>query len=152
MHEDGWLAPTTATEAREAYSDLAPTAQTVVRETAKAMAFDREEYGDRVTSDVIETALDALFASLLKVTVGTRGEFESVVEDSEFAVELEGSDEVDNVAWHVAPAGDTVVAATFHAEEEAAVGTLRRQAYGKVYRDILKEGDGSEESVEGAAS
>ncbi|MFC7176245.1 DUF5809 family protein [Halosegnis marinus] len=138
MHAEGLLAPATADEARAAYDDLAPAARTVVRETAKAMSFDRAEYGERVTADVVETALDALFASLLEVRVGSRAEFEAFAEEHpDLDRAVEGSDEVERVAWHAAPAADLLVAATFHEEEEAAVGTLRRQAFGKAYMDLL---------------
>lgn len=138
MHVEGRLAPTTAEEVREEYEALAPVARTVVRETAKAMAFDRAEYDERVTADVIETALDALFASLLEVHVGSRDEFEAFSEErTALDAAVEGSDAVDRVAWHAAPAAGLLVAATFQSERDAAVGTLRRQAFGKAYRDIV---------------
>ena len=138
MHVEGLLAPATATAARERYDALAPAAKTVVRESARAMSFDRAEYEKRVTANVVETALDALFASLLEVHVGTRGEFETFRDDHpNLDPDVEGSDEVDRVVWHPAPAADLLVAATFHEEERAAVGTLRRQAFGKAYRDLL---------------
>ncbi|PSQ30737.1 hypothetical protein BRD16_05785 [Halobacteriales archaeon SW_6_65_46] len=137
MHEDGWLAPATEAEAHETYNDLAPAARTVVRETAKAMSFDREEYDDRITNEVVETALDALFASLLRVAIGTRAEFETARAETGYDADIEGSDAVENTVWHVAPATETIVAATFQDAETAAVGTLRRQAFGKVYRDVL---------------
>jgi hypothetical protein len=138
MHVEGRLAPATAEEARAAYDELAPAAKTVVRETAKAMSFDRAEYGERVTSDVVETALDALFASLLEVNVGSREEYERFRADHpDLEERLEGSESVGRVAWHPAPAAGLLVAATFHEEREAAVGTLRRQAFGKAYRDLL---------------
>ena len=138
MHVEGLLAPATATAARERYDALTPTAKTVVRESAKAMSFDRAEYDERVTAEVVETALDALFASLLEVHVGTRDEFETFRDDHpDLDSDVEGSDEVDRVVWHPAPAADLLVAATFHEEERAAVGALRRQAFGKAYRDLL---------------
>jgi hypothetical protein len=133
MHEEGWLEPETDEEWRDAYADAGPTAQTVVREVAKAMGFDREEYGERVTSDVVETARDALFASRLRVAVGDRGAFESWREGFDGEVTVIGSEHVDNVAWHVAPFADEAVAATFQDEPEAAVETLRRNAYGRIY-------------------
>lgn len=138
MHSEGIFAPETVEEAREAYESVGPTAQTVVRETAKAMDFDRAEYRERVTSEVVETARDALFASLLAVHVGTRGEYESWCADHPDLEAIEaGSERVDNVVWHAAPFVGRVVAATFQREEEAAVGTLRRQAFGRIYRDVL---------------
>ncbi|MFB6118114.1 DUF5809 family protein [Halosegnis sp.] len=137
MHVEGLLAPSTAEEARAEYDALAPAAKTVVRETAKAMSFDRAEYDERVTADVVETALDALFASLLEVHIGTRAEFETAREQTDLTVDIEGGDDVDRVVWHTAPAADLLVAATFHEAEDAAIGTLRRQAFGKAYRDLL---------------
>lgn len=146
MDIEGTIAPATADAARERYEAFGPTAQVVVKEVAKAMEMDAEEYRDRVTSDVVETARDALFASLLEVHVGTRAEFDEWTADhDEYAVHEAGSEHVDNVVWHAAPATETVVAATFQDEREAAVGTLRRQAFGRVYQDLVSaDGDGGE--------
>ena len=71
------LAPETWTAARERFEALGPTAQSVVREVAKAMEFDREEYDDRVTSDVVETARQAMFAEELAVRVDDAEAFEA---------------------------------------------------------------------------
>ncbi len=136
MHKDGSFSPETMAEARECYEALGPAAQTVVRETARAMDFDREEYERRVTSEVVETARDALFASLLEVSVGTRKEYERWLDGYDGEVLEAGHEAVDYVAWHAGPDGDAV-AATFQREEKAAVGTLRRQAFGHLYRDEL---------------
>lgn len=135
METHGFLAPDTADAARERYDALGPTAQTVVKETAKAMAFDAEEYDRRVTGEVVETARDALFASLLEVHTGTREEYDEWLADRDREVIERGSENVSRVAWHDA-FGETVVAATYENEERAAVETLRRQAYGRVYRDL----------------
>lgn len=138
MHVDGWLAPATVAEAREEYDAVGPAARTVVRETAKAMSFDREEYEERVTSEVVETARDALFASLLEVRVGTDAEFEAFrADNADLAATVRGSEHVDHVVWHAAPFADRLVAATFQHEEEAAVATLRRMAFGELYRDVV---------------
>ncbi len=136
METYGIFAPEDEATARDQYETVGPSAQTVVKETAKAMNFDREEYGERVTADVVETARDALFASLLEISTGTREEFEESIPD-EFDVHEEGSENVENVAWHVAPAVETVVSATYHEKEQAAIATLRRIAFGRVYRDIV---------------
>jgi len=138
MDTEGTIAPTTAAEARERYEAFGSTAQVVVKEVAKAMEMDSAEYRDRVTSDVVETARDALFASTLEVHVGTREAFDQWVDEhDDYEVQETGSEHVDNVVWHVAPAADTVVAATYQDEREAAVGTLRRQAFGRVYRALV---------------
>jgi hypothetical protein len=134
---EGVFEPETLADARDAYESVGPAAQTVVRETASAMEFDREEYRDRVTSEVVETARDALFASLLVVHVGDREAFESWRESSDAEVTVFGSEDVVNVVWHVAPFADAAVAATFQDERDAAVATLRRQAFGRLYRDAL---------------
>jgi hypothetical protein len=44
---------------------------------------------------------------------------------------------VERVVWHVPPFADAAVAATFQDERDAAVATLRRQAFGRCYRDRL---------------
>ena len=139
MRTEGVFAPETPDEARGEYETVGPAAQTVVRETTKAMSFDREEYDERVTGDVVETARDALFASLLRVRVGDREEYEAWCADRpEYDVREAGSEHVDRVVWHGAPFAETAVAATFQEKERAAVATLRRQAFGRIYRDRLE--------------
>jgi hypothetical protein len=146
MRTEGVFSPETAADAAEAFESVGPAAQTVVRETAKAMEFDREEYDRRVTGDVVETARDALFASLLSVTIGDREAWEAWREDHQaYDVHETGSESVERVVWHAAPATEEAVAATFQSEEEAAIGTLRRQAFGRIYRPLLKD-DAPEES------
>jgi len=140
MDMEGEFAPETAADARERYESLGGTAQVVVKEVAKAMEMDADEYDRRVTGAVVETARDALFASLLEVRVGTRDEYDDWLADNpDFEAAEFGSEHVDNVVWHSAPATDTVVAATFQNEPEAAAGTLRRQAFGRVYRPLVNE-------------
>jgi hypothetical protein len=135
MHTEGTLAPETHEEAREAFDEAGPTAQRVVRETARAMGFDPEEYRDRVTSDVVSTARDVLFASRLRVHSGTRAEFDAWCDDHDgYEVVEVGSPNVERVVWHAAPFARTVVAATYQDERDAAVEILRRQALGRIYR------------------
>jgi len=149
MESKGTLSPASEAEARAAFEAVGPTAQRAVREAAKAMEFDREEYRERVTSDVVERTRNVLFADRLAVTVGSRAEFESWLDDHpDYEVETIGSDEVDRVAWHAAPFAETVLAATFQNEPEAAVETLRRQAFGRLYRPRF-EGDDADDGVEG---
>jgi hypothetical protein len=139
MESRGIFSPETASEASTLYETVGPAAQTVVRETTRAMAFDAEEYDERVDAGVVETARDALFASLLEVQVGTDDEFESTVSEySDYELEEIGNENVSQVAWHVAPAAEQIVAATFESKPEAAVGTLRRHAFGAVYRDLVQ--------------
>ena len=140
METLGEFAPATPEAAADLYGGLGPAAQVVTKEVATAMEFDAEEYRRRVTSDVVETARDALFASLLEVRVGTREEFAAAREaHPDYEVVERGHPDVDNVVWHVARAADAVVAATFAEERDAAVATLRRQAFGTVYRELLSE-------------
>lgn len=149
METEGTLAPATPAEAREEYEALVPAAKVAVREATNAMGFDRAEYAERVTGEVVETVRDALFASLLRVHVGTREEYEAWLDDHpEYESDAAGSDNVDNVVWHPvafpvddpdAVGGRLVVAATWQAEREAAIGTLRRRAFGRVYRDAVGE-------------
>ncbi|NHX37201.1 MULTISPECIES: DUF5809 family protein [Halolamina] len=143
MRTEGVFSPETEADAVEAFESVGPAARTVVRETAKAMSFDREEYDERVTGEVVETARDALFASLLAVTVGDREEWEAWREDHpEYEVRENGSEQVDRVVWHASPAAGTAVAATFQSEEDAAVATLRRQAFGRIYRPLFDDDAG----------
>ncbi|MCU4927019.1 DUF5809 family protein [Halobacteria archaeon AArc-dxtr1] len=136
MHTTGTFDPASMKAARERYAEVGPAAQTVVREVARTMEFDRQEYDDRVSSDVVETARDALFASLLSVHVGTREEYEAWREEYDGEVVEAGHEAVDRVVWHAGPDGEAV-AATFQEEEDAAIATLRRQAFGRLYRDEL---------------
>ncbi|ERG93304.1 MAG: hypothetical protein J07HQW1_03365 [Haloquadratum walsbyi J07HQW1] len=136
----GELAPTSTTTVYERFDSLGSTAQTVVREIATAMGFDREEYNDRITSEVVEAARETLFAERLAVRVASQDEFEQWV-DSHPAVDVEqmGSPNVDRVAWHHAPFSDAVIAATFQNEQAAAVSTLRRRSFGEIYRPVLED-------------
>jgi len=142
MHTRGTFAPETRADALERYEEVGPVAQVVVREATKAMAFGADEYDDRVTPEVIRTARDATFAELLAVHVGDEAEFDAWLADSEFDDEdvvRIGSDNVDNLVWHPIPFADTVVAATFQDEPDAAASTLRRNAFGRVYREEFYE-------------
>lgn len=140
MHTEGSFSPESREVAVERYETLGGAAQTVVREVTRAMEFDREEYEDRVDGGVVETARDALFASMLRVTVGEREDYEAWLEDHPDYEAIEaGNENVDRVVWHAVPFADTVVAATFQNEERAAVDTLRRQAFGRVYRDAVSQ-------------
>jgi hypothetical protein len=135
MHTEGVYEPETVEAAREAYETAGPAAQIVVKEATKAMEFDNAEYDERVTGEVIETARDALFASLLKTYHGSREEFEEWCEQRQDSVDLAGSDDVESVVWHPVAIDETVVAASYQAEPEAAAATVRRRAFGRHYRE-----------------
>lgn len=139
MHTEGLLAPETAGEARDRYDALASTADVVVREVARAMELDGEAYDRRVTEDVFATAQDAIFASLLSVHVGIREEFETFCAEHGGEVVQTGSEHVEGVVWHAPDFAGTIVATTFQDAEDAAIATLRRQAYGRLYRDVLED-------------
>lgn len=140
METEGIFTPSTPDEAHQQYTAVGPAARTTVREVARAMDFDEAEYDERVTGAVVETARDAIFASLLVVHVGSTAEFEDWTADHpEYTISKTGSESVERVAWHPAPATETVVATTFHEKRTAAIGTLRRQAWGTVYRDLLED-------------
>jgi hypothetical protein len=140
METRGVFAPETPAAVEQHYESVGPAAQTVTREVARAMDFDREEYRERVDAEVVETARDALFASLLVVHVGSRAEFEDFRADHpDLEVIERGNPEVERVAWHAAAAADTLAAVTFQDEPDAAVAALRRQVHGGVYRDLLPE-------------
>lgn len=145
----GRYEPESWAAAADRYESLGPTAQSVVRETARAMAFERSEYDERVTADVVETARQTLFAETLAVRVADSGTFEAWREGYPGEVRVAGSDAVDRVAWHVSPAAGAAVAATFQNEPEAAVGTARRMAFNRLYRDRLA-GDRDSGSDDGA--
>lgn len=141
METHGLLAPDTESAAREDFVSMGPASQTVTKEVAKAMEFDRSEYRERVTGEVVETARDAMFASLLLVHVGSSEEFESWCADNpDLEVHLAGNENVDRRAWHPVPAADAVSAVTFHEQADAAVATVRRQAFGQFYREIVEDG------------
>lgn len=133
----GTAAPRSWADAEARYESLGATAQSVVRETARAMGFDRAEYDDRVTGEVIETARQAIFAETLAVRVADQETFDAWRETYSGDVRIAGSDTVDRVAWHVSPAADAAVAATFQNEPDAAVGTVRRMAFNRLYRERL---------------
>lgn len=140
METEGTVEPESEADAEAAFESAGPTAQSVVREVAKAMEFDREEYRERVTGDVVETARNVLFAEQLAVTVGSRAEFDAWCDDNpEYEVTEFGSPSVERVVWHAAPFAGEVVAATFQNEREAAVGTLRRRAFSRLYRPRFEE-------------
>lgn len=134
----GVLGPETEAEVRERFEAVGPAAQTVTREVARAMDLSKEEYQETVTSAVVGTAREALFASLLEVQVGDYEAFEAAKADHpEADVHENGSEHVDNAAWHYVPFADALVATTFQDEPDAAVATLRRILFGRFYGDAL---------------
>ncbi|MFB6114280.1 MAG: DUF5809 family protein [Halodesulfurarchaeum sp.] len=138
METRGFHHPETRSEVREIYEELGPVAESVIKEAARAMNFDREEFRDRLSESVFETARDALFASLLEVHVGNSEAFDTWRSSHpDLDVHLEGSEHVDGRAWHPVPVRDEVAAVTFQNEPDAAVSTVRRMAFGRFYADLL---------------
>ncbi|WP_248517992.1 DUF5809 family protein [Salinarchaeum laminariae] len=133
METTGRLAPTDPADARAAYEELATPASVVTKEVARALEI--EEFQDRVSPEVIVTARDAMFASYLTVSVGTQEAFEEWRESYDGEVVVSGNDAVDNVVWH--EFDGTALAATFHEEQDAAVATVRRQAFNRCYRELF---------------
>jgi len=137
MDTDGLFAPATEDDVHRQYAAVGPAAQEAVREVAKGLDLGAEAYDEQVDADLVLSAREAIYASLLEVHVGTRDEFEEWCADRDREVTELGSEHVSGVAWHDAPWAGTVVAATFENEPEAAVGTLRRQAFGRLYREVV---------------
>jgi hypothetical protein len=138
METEGVFAPETREAVRERYAELGTAARETVRAVTREMEFDGEEYDERVTDAVYESAQDALFASLLAVQVGTSEEYERWRDSHEGDLVEAGSEHVDSVVWHDPPWSDAAVAATFQDEREAAIATLRRQAFGHLYSEVVR--------------
>lgn len=148
METEGVFAPETREKARSQFVDLEPAADEVVRAVAKQMEFDTAEFRERVTDDVTETAREALYASLLEVYVADRAEYESWCDTQGYETVEIGPPNVDRVVWHAPAFAETAVAATFQNERDAAVNTLRRQAFGRLYLNVLRdEHDNESDSV-----
>lgn len=138
METAGHFAFETESAAREAFEEVGPAARVAVREATRSMGFDREEYRSRVTGDVVQSARDAIFASLLEVHLGTRQEWVDWRDDhADYEIYETGSEHVEHAVWHDAPFAGTAAAATYQDEREAAVNTLRRQAFGRIYRPLF---------------
>lgn len=138
MNTVGNVSPKSVEEVQTRYDELTAVARTTVREIARAMGFDAEEFDERVTDDVIRTAQDVIFAGSLEVTIGSKDEYRSWKDAYDGQVIEAGHEQVDNAVWHAGPDGEAV-AATFQHETDAAVATLRRQAFGRLYRHIVYE-------------
>jgi hypothetical protein len=137
MDTEGLFDPETREAARERFQSLGAAARTVVKESARQMGFDKTEFDERITDEVVRTAQESLFATLLLVRVGTREEYNQwCAEQGRKPVEV-GHERVEHVVWHAPPFAEQAVAATFQDEREAAVGTLRRQAFGRLYGEVL---------------
>lgn len=138
METRGHFAPRTETAASEQYDELALAAKTVTKEIAEAGTDTSAEYRALVDDSVIETAQQALFASLLEVHVGSVSEYEAWLSDHEgLDVSLAGTDTVPRRAWHPVWPTDQGTAVSFQNSPEAAIATVRRQAFGQHYRTIL---------------
>ena len=140
MRIDGFLTPESARAAQEAYAALAVPARDVTRAVVMAMDIEVDDYHDLVEETVIDAAREAQFGSLLEVRTADREAFDEWCdrpEHAELTVTVEGSEQVANVAWHVAPSVGRVIAATYESQREAAVSTLRRLAWGRIYRDMV---------------
>lgn len=139
METVGYVLPETEDEVREIFDELEPAAHEVVGAIARRLP-DGWDQGTGIPEDIYRTGHEALFGSLLVVTTGSMKDFGSWNTDgpyADYAVNIEGSEHVDHIAWHAAPATEEIIAATYQHERSAAVATLRRIAWGRVYRPIL---------------
>ena len=141
METVGFLTFETDTAVRTSHEQYRPIARELVREVSLSLGLAGDAYRDAVTDEVIQTAHDAYFASLFQVMIGDSAAFVEWKERNapNYDVTLEGSEHVDRRAWHPAPFANSVAAVTFNEQADAAVSTVRRQAYGRLYRDILYE-------------
>ncbi|WP_436935688.1 DUF5809 family protein [Halovenus marina] len=137
MDTEGVFAPETAAAAHERFQSFESAANTALRTLGRELGMGTDEYTERMTEDVRLATQEAMFASLLEVHVGTRSEYEMWLDDHEFEAVEVGTESVDNVVWHAPPFAERAIAATFQSEREAAVGTLRTQAFGRLYRDVV---------------
>jgi hypothetical protein len=137
MHTEGLFAPESEAAVSEQYAAAGAAAEVVVSELVRALPV-ADEAADRPDDATLQlTATEAIFASLLEVRVGTDDEFEAYEAETDRNVEMLGSEHVSGVAWHDAPAADRILAATYENEPEAAVDALRRQAFVKLYREVV---------------
>lgn len=140
MKTRGQVAPETEAAVREEYDALAKVAETVTKEIAKANTDTRAAYNELVDSATVETAQQSLFASLLEVHVGSVEEYDSwLAAHEDFEVVLAGTESVPRRVWHPVWPRDIVVAVSFQERPDAAVATVRRQAFGRHYRSILEK-------------
>lgn len=138
METRGQFAPKTAAEATDQYESIALAAETVTKEIAEAGTDGGEVYQALVEPAVIETAQQALFASLLEVHTGTREAFQAWLDDHDaFEAEMAGTETVPRRAWHPVWPADQVIAVSYQERPDAAIATLRRQAFGQQYRTLL---------------
>ncbi|MFT4880794.1 MAG: hypothetical protein ACI9CA_000358 [Natronomonas sp.] len=138
--ETEWLfAPETAAEVRERYNSLEPTAETTVKQVARAMEFGSEGCDERVTEAVVETAQEVPSAALLAAQVGDRGGFKRwPAEHEDWTVVEFGGEHTDRAVWHATPVTETVVVTGFYGQRQAAAGTLRRQAFGRIHSGVVR--------------
>lgn len=139
MDTRGQFAPETKAAARSLYDDLAIAAETVTKTLAETSTDSREAYHELLDQERIDAAHEALFASLLEVHVGSVEEFESWMNRHDaFQLSLSGPETVPRRAWHPVRPRKTVTAVSFQTAPEAAVATVRRQAFGTQYRELLE--------------
>ena len=144
MRIDGFLTPESAPAAHDAYEALAVPARDVTRAVVMAMDIEGDDYRQLVDESVTGAAQEAMFGSLLEVRTADREAFDHWCDrpdNAELTVTMEGSEHVANIAWHEAPSVDRVIAATYESQREAAVSTLRRLAWGRIYRDMVSDNE-----------
>ena len=140
MERRGLLSFDSEADLAEVHQALLPAGETVTKELVDALEYHQGASEVSVTPELVETAHEAIFASLLEVYTGDSDEFEAWLRDHpDLDVHLEGHEHTERRAWHpVGPAG-AVLAVTFQQEVEAAIGMVRRQAVGRYYRERLDD-------------
>ncbi len=138
MDTRGDLTPRTAAAAQEAYAGLALPAETVTKAVAEAGTDSTDAYRSFLDDDVLETAQQSLFAASLAVHVGTVEEYEAWLADhGSLEPSMTGHEDVTGRAWHPVWPREVVAAVSFSDSPDAAVATVRRQAFGKYYRSMI---------------
>ncbi|MFW5965497.1 MAG: DUF5809 family protein [Halodesulfurarchaeum sp.] len=138
METHGEWSPETELAVRERYGSLARPAETVTKSIAKTATDTDLAYGSLTAGEVIEAAQQALFAALLEVTVSTTEEFlDWLATAGNPRVELAGPETVDRRAFHHVHPQGVVTAVSFQDKPDAAIATVRRQAFGRHYRPLL---------------
>ncbi len=138
MDTAGVFAPRSTAEARDQFESVAQAAETVTKEIAEAGTESTEAYERLVDPTVVETAQQALFASLLEVHTGTREAYEHWLDSHDVTeTSMAGTETVPHRAWHPVWPESAVFAVSYQDRPEAAIATLRRQAFGQRYRALL---------------
>lgn len=137
MDHYGCFTPESESELVSRFESLETTAKVLVRQLRTAFDRNQDYVDDHLDQADVDTIKEIVFGSHLEIHAGTRQEFDQWFTGRSLELIEIGSSEVDHIAWHHSPFVETVLAATFENEPEAAVETLRRQAIGRLYREYI---------------